>query len=183
LRIARLHDTLNRAPTSGPRELEAAFNALERDLPFNCEHVVPQSWFGQQEPMRGDLHHLFACDPHCNTFRANTPYADLADTDGKAVSDCGHSTAAGFEPGAGKGAVARATLYFLLRYPTLIGDEARELQRPAVPVLMAWHAEHPVGDYERHRNATIAEAQGNRNPLIDFPDIIDRVDFAAAFGR
>ena len=31
--------------------------------PFNCEHVVPQSWFQERLPMKGDLHHLFACDP------------------------------------------------------------------------------------------------------------------------
>jgi endonuclease G len=42
--------------------------------PFNCEHVVPQSWFDRDEPMRGDLHHLFACETRCNSFRGNTPY-------------------------------------------------------------------------------------------------------------
>ncbi len=39
--------------------LEAELEVL---LPFNCEHVVPQSWFAKREPMRGDLHHLFACE-------------------------------------------------------------------------------------------------------------------------
>ncbi|HBE31225.1 MAG TPA: endonuclease I, partial [Cyanobacteria bacterium UBA11368] len=32
---------------------------IEARLPYNCEHVVPQSWFKEREPMRGDLHHLF----------------------------------------------------------------------------------------------------------------------------
>ena len=53
--------------------------ALERALPYNCEHVVPQSWFDKREPMRGDLHHLFACESRCNSFRGNTPYAEFAD--------------------------------------------------------------------------------------------------------
>jgi hypothetical protein len=33
---------------------------LRRRLPFNCEHAVPQSWFAEREPMRGDLHHPLA---------------------------------------------------------------------------------------------------------------------------
>jgi endonuclease I len=43
--------------------------------------------------------------------------------------------------------------------------------------LLTWHREHPVTLYERHRNAAIFEKQGNRNPLIDFPDMGDRVRF------
>jgi endonuclease I len=174
-------DVIERDVALGPRELEATFDELERELPFNCEHVVPQSWFGKREPMRGDLHHLFACEPRCNSFRGNTPYAELAATEAQ-VADCGRSEPPGFEPNGGKGPVARATLYFLLRYPGHIGDEAREMQRAAVPALLRWHTDHPVDDYERHRNAAIAEAQGNRNPLIDHPELAARIDFASAFG-
>lgn len=100
----------------GPREVEAAFDALEAELPFNCEHVVPQSWFAKREPMRGDLHHLFACEPRCNSFRGNTPYMDFAD-DTATLADCGRSEAGGFEPAGGKGPVPRATLYFLFATP------------------------------------------------------------------
>jgi endonuclease G len=56
--------------------LEAAFlESLEADLPFNCEHVVPQSSFQKRQPMKGDLHHLFTCEPKCNSFRSNTPFS------------------------------------------------------------------------------------------------------------
>jgi endonuclease I len=152
-------------------------------MPFNCEHVVPQSWFAKHESMRGDLHHLFACEPRCNGFRGNTPYAGFSDDTPAVVrQDCGHSEPDGFEPLGGKGSVARATLYFLLRYPGQIGDEARELQRERLPVLLDWHAAHPIDAYERHRNAAIAETQGNRNPLIDHPDWAARIDFGAGFG-
>ena len=41
--------------------------------------MVPQSWFEKHEPMRGDLHHLFACESRCNGFRGNTPFADFPD--------------------------------------------------------------------------------------------------------
>jgi endonuclease G len=61
-RTARLQELARRESTLGPREFEVAVVALERELAFNCEHVVPQSWFSKREPMRGDLHHLFACE-------------------------------------------------------------------------------------------------------------------------
>jgi hypothetical protein len=66
---------------------------VEAALPYNCEHVVPQSWFGKAEPMRGDLHHLFVCETRCNSFRGNTPYTEFADFPPlqKVGTDCGKS--------------------------------------------------------------------------------------------
>jgi endonuclease I len=155
--------------------------AVEAELLFNCEHVVPQSWFDKAEPMRGDLHHLFACEPKCNSFRGNTPFFDFAGTEGVHEA-CGRSDTAGFEPVAGKGPAARATLYFLLRYPGEIGDEARELSADRLEMLLSWHEQDPVSDYELHRNAAIAEIQGNRNPFVDEPALARLVDLRAAWG-
>ena len=155
---------------------------LEAALPYNCEHVVPQSWFDKREPMRGDLHHLFACEMDCNSFRGNTPYFDFADFNEVIRNDCGKREPGKFEPGNGKGPVARATLYFLLRYPGLIDRTANEYQPDRIAVLLAWHAADPVTEYERHRNAAIFEQQGNRNPLIDFPEWAGRIDFARGLG-
>jgi endonuclease I len=163
-----------------PGALEAApvdEDFLEAALPYNCEHVVPQSWFNKREPMRGDLHHLFACEMDCNSFRGNTPYFDFTDFGEIIRTDCGRREPGKFEPGSGKGPVARATLYFLLRYPGLIDRNASEYTPERIAMLLAWHAADPVTDYERHRNAAIFEKQGNRNPLIDFPDWATRVDF------
>jgi len=154
--------------------------AVEEELLFNCEHVVPQSWFAKAEPMRGDLHHLFACEPKCNSFRGNTAYFDFAGTEGVREA-CGRSAAEGFEPVAGKGPVARATLYFLLRYPGTIGDAAGELPPDRLEMLLSWHEQDPVGDYERHRNAAIEQVQGNRNPFIDDPALARLVDLRAAW--
>ncbi len=178
-RTSRLQALVVHRTALGPREFEDAFDALEAELPYNCEHVVPQSWFAKHEPMRGDLHHLFACEPRCNSYRGNIPYAEFADDSG-AVADCGHRQAVGFEPVSGKGAAARATLYFLLRYPGVVGDEGREAQGGS-RVLLDWHQRHPVDDYERHRNAAIAEAQGNRNPMIDHPEWVERIAFETSF--
>ena len=72
-------------------------------------------------------------------------------------------------------------MYFLLRYPGEIGDEARELHADRLPMLLAWSVEDPVEDYERHRNMAVAELQGNRNPLMHHPDWASRIDFLADF--
>jgi len=44
-----------------------------------------------------------------------------------------------FEPKIGKGGVARAVLYFLLRYPGKFEKEMVNLE-----LLLSWHKEHPV---------------------------------------
>ena len=69
----------------------------------------------------------------------------------------------------------------MIRYLGIVGDEEREFQQERLPVLLQWHAEDPVTDYERHRNATIRVAQGNRNPLIDFPEWAEHIDFEVSF--
>ena len=149
--------------------------ALVEDLhPYNCEHVVCQSWFEHHEPMRGDLHHLFTCESKCNSFRGNFKYVDFPDFEKAEREDCGKREETGFEPWREKATVARATLYFMLRYPAL-GVYSEE----ALAMLLKWHDSAPVSDYERHRNATIFEKQGNRNPLIDHPEWAPRIGFSA----
>lgn len=182
-RLARVRELLLHESTAGPAEFEAEFDALEDSLPFNCEHVVPQSWFAKQEPMRGDLHHLFACESGCNSFRGNIPYIDFPGFPEAVRDACGMREAEGFEPRQGKGSVARATLYFLLRYPGLVGDAPGEFPEERLPTLLTWHDGEPVSEYEQHRNAAAAEIQGNRNPLVDHPDWARRIDFSGVWRR
>jgi endonuclease I/V8-like Glu-specific endopeptidase len=180
-RLARIQEFLLRESTAGPAEFEAEFDVLESSMPFNCEHVVPQSWFTKREPMRGDLHHLFACEVRCNSFRSNFPYVDFPGFEEALREDCGMREAMGFEPEEGKGAVARATLYFLLRYPGLVGDRPGEFSEERLPDLLSWHDNEPVSEYELHRNAAIAVIQGNRNPLIDHPEWAREIDFSGVW--
>ena len=167
---------------------------LEAATMFNCEHVVPQSWFAKAEPQRSDLHHLFTCESDCNSYRGNIPYHDFANYDPDPQAEaavrklCGkrdeaEDSAQGFEPEHGKGAVARATLYFLMRYPGDIGDGDRELPKNRLETLLAWHKKFPPSQWEFHRNQAIAEIQGNRNPLIDFPEIAGKINFLKGFAN
>lgn len=182
-RAARLRELLSAESTPGAERVARELSLLENSLPYNCEHVVPQSWYDEREPMRGDLHHLFACEPGCNSFRGNIPYFDFADVEEAVRDTCGKREENKFEPAAGKGAVARATLYFLLRYPGEINPTEREYEPDRLQTLLHWHDADPITDYERHRNAAIFETQGNRNPLIDHPEWASKIDFQAGLGH
>ena len=154
---------------------EAFLESLEAAHPFNCEHVVPQSWFAKRKQPKTDLHHLFTCEWGCNSFRGNRAYFDF-DTEAFR-DDCGRIENSKFEPKRGKGAVARATLYFLLRYPGDIADSAKEMPKDRLERIIKWAKDDKVDRWERHRNAEIQKIQGNRNPLIDFPELVDKIDF------
>jgi endonuclease G, mitochondrial len=187
-RTLRMQELFLTEATLSQARIEHELDVLEALLPFNCEHVVPQSWFGKQEPMRGDLHHLFALESGCNSFRGNTPYFDFVEAEEVVRTDCGRREQAKFEPTSGKGTVARAVFYFLLRYPREIrsdalegsGEDLRQLVAERLPTLLEWHKTEPPGLYEHHRNAAIAAVQGNRNPFVDMPELASKVDLAGA---
>lgn len=52
-------------------------------------------------------------------------------------------------------------------YPTLNSYSKR--------LLLQWHALDPVSDVERHRNEVIASVQNNRNPYVDYPQLVDYI--------
>lgn len=160
-----------------PEAAATAF-ANQEAAALNCEHVVPQSWFGRTEPARGDLHHLFACDSRCNSRRSNLPYDEFKRRDsGDWRGDCGviSTSSRAFEPAGGKGPAARATLYFLLRYPGVVDT----YDRSDIDTMLDWNRRFPPDLYELHRNAAIEDLQGNRNPLIDFPEMANAIDFVS----
>lgn len=189
----QLYSKIDRRPDGGLYYLysgEGPKNESEFQQPakhklsnYNCEHVVPQSWFHKRSEMKSDLHHLFTEQVQCNGSRGNYPLDEVPPQVGDHIPNCGVvDDGEAFEPKAGKGEVARATLYFLTRYPGMIGDSNNEYQEADLAQLLEWHREYPVSDYERHRNDTIEEEQGNRNPYIDFPKLADAVDFKLGFG-
>src|SRR5690625_3495523 len=171
-RFLRYRNLIKRQRYSKKRMSRKAKN-ISKQYKFNTEHVVPQSWFRAKEPMKGDLHHLFACEPKCNTMRSNFPYYSYDHLTSQHY--CGINQLNGFEPTYGKGVVARAALYFLLRYPKQI--TRRFKKRIYISLLLRWHEEFEVSEYEKHRNKAIFEIQGNRNPFIDFPELMTNIAF------
>lgn len=180
LRMEKLRELSEQHESINSDKFEEFINGLEESLPYNCEHVVPQSWFNKKSPMRGDLHHLFACESGCNSFRGNAAYIDFPDYDGtdEALRNlCGKKEHDRFEPQSGKGIIARATLYCILRYGKKISFKYKPED---IPKLVTWasSAKYAVTDYERRRNMIVQSKQGNRNPLIDFPVLIEKIDFS-----
>jgi endonuclease I len=167
------------ASALSPEAAAGAF-ASQEVAALNCEHVVPQSWFDHQQPQRGDLHHLFACDSSCNSRRGNLPYDEFKKAEGDWRDHCGTiGPDRTFEPAGGKGAAARATLYFLLRYPGVVDRyDSTDIAR-----MLDWNHRFPPDLWEKHRNAAIEEMQGNRNPLIDFPGMANAIDFTRGLKR
>lgn len=151
---------------------------IDDALKFNTEHTVPLSWFSANEPMKGDLHHLFACQPECNIKRSNFPYADFSfytpeSPDEKIQNECGITCNNGFEPEHGKGTIARAMMYFLLRYPNIIHKNYQ--RKIDYALLIKWHKQFKATIYEKHRNQAIYSIQGNRNPFIDLPELAEQL--------
>lgn len=66
-------------------------------------------------------------------------------------------------------------LYFLLRYPNAIKPKYEKALD--IPLLLRWHEKYKVTEYEKHRNKAIFEIQGNRNPFIDFPELMSNIAF------
>jgi endonuclease I/V8-like Glu-specific endopeptidase len=186
MRKARLQEIMSNESLLGMEQMQAEIDLLESNLPFNCEHIVPQSWFGKAQPMKGDLHHLFACETDCNSFRGNLPYTDFPDFEEAVRNNCGKregkSGVTKFEPGFGKGEAARATLYFLIRYPGHINNINQEYKAESLDILLKWHRQHSATEHEKHRNMAISRKQGNRNPLIDFPEWADKINFRKGLG-
>ena len=182
-RAARVSAAIHSRPTMGTRDLHELARTVTQELHVQLRArrpavVVRRAGADARRPAPPvHLRALVQQLPWQQALRRARREPTAAD---RLWPDPRRGGAATFEPLTGKGAVARATLYFLLRYPGGIEDPMRERTLATVPTLLAWHALEPVDEYELHRNAAIADAQGNRNPLIDFPDVAGRVGFGAA---
>ena len=84
-----------------------------------------------------------------------------------------------------KGDVARIIFYMDVRYEGDSGELDLEMTenyqygnspRHAVrSTLLVWHNQDPVDDFERNRNNVIYDYQGNRNPFIDHPELVNHL--------
>ncbi len=67
-----------------------------------------------------------------------------------------------------RGNIARAYFYISFLYRIHIQDKLEEKLR-------AWHFEDLPEKIEKTRNSLIEQVQGNRNPFIDHPEIVERI--------
>ncbi|MGV4415458.1 MULTISPECIES: endonuclease [Flavobacteriales] len=157
---------------------------------YNREHVVPQSLFNQNLPMRSDVHFVTPTDGKVNGMRSNYPFGKVGTVSFTSLngSKLGSSASAGyagtvFEPiDEFKGDIARMILYFVTRYETqlsgfssgnILGSSAFPgLQTWELKQLLAWNDGDPVSAFEIARNNAAFTYQGNRNPYIDRPEFV-----------
>lgn len=145
---------------------------------MNAEHSWPQSFFNQAYPMRADLHHIFPTFIKPNNTRGSEPFAMVSRADYSTNSGT-KMGAEGFEPAdAAKGDIARAILYFVVRYyDKNIRDGAnyKDFWTARVPMFLEWDRTDPPDAAERRRNDLIEKYQGNRNPFVDDTTLAGRI--------
>ncbi len=161
---------------------------------LNAEHVWPKSrFFWSKKKKRkkyksyefkireSDLHILYPSDSSVNSTRSSYKFGEVIDdmqsekigcSDaqiGKARLEGKVSRSLFFEPPPeSKGNVARAMFYYSFRY-----DEPIEFYEESF--LKKWHEQDPPDKMERRRNDIIEEVQGNRNPFIDYPELVKKI--------
>ncbi len=148
------------------------------DTFINAEHLWPQSYFNSALPMVADLHHLQSTFATPNGRRGNLPFAKVAKATYR-TSSGSKLGSEGFEPAdAVKGNVARAMFYFIVRYSDKNikqGMNYNSFWTSRVNMLMEWNRQDPPDANELRRNGLVEKFQGNRNPFIDNPELVDQI--------
>lgn len=143
---------------------------------LNTEHLWPQSRFSEDYSkylQKSDLHNLQPVKMFINSSRGNTIFGEV---DSQVRSLCpgvfkglqwGRPV---FQPAVEqRGDIARGLFYFSIRYKLEMASQ-EEIN------LRKWHQADPVDRYERQRHEVISYIQHNRNPFIDHPRLVQRID-------
>ncbi len=159
---------------------------------FNREHSVPKSWFSERSPMKSDVWHVYPTDGKINNYRSNNPFGEVgsgASSSKNGFSKWGSCVTPGytgtvFEPNDEyKGDFARTYFYFATRYQSQINNwggifisSYPHIVQWQLDMLLRWHEMDPVSQKELDRNDAVYESrQGNRNPFIDYPELVDLI--------
>ena len=67
----------------------------------------------------------------------------------------------------------------------LAGNDTADFSDWAKELLLKWHRQDPVSEKETRRNDSVFVLQGNRNPFIDYPELVEKIwgDDNVAFGE
>ena len=140
------------------------FNSIDLD---SYADGIDEYWDTDIDSLRhanSDVHGIRAADSGENSSRGNKHYGDYNGPSNNL--------------GSFKGDVARSVLFLSLRYNGLeIVDGYPDLtgQLGDLQTILEWNNLDPVDDFEKNRNNVIYTWQNNRNPLIDFPDLVDYI--------
>jgi len=160
---------------------------------WNREHTFPRSrggfssiedddiadginvwWETNADSLRhanSDAHGLRAADAGENSSRGNQHYGQYVGPPANA--------------GSFKGDVARGVFFLAIRYNDLDvvnGFPSVTGELGDLATLLTWHQQDPPDDFEMNRNNVIYNWQKNRNPFIDFPNLVDFI-WGTEFGN
>lgn len=160
---------------------------------LNIEHCLPKSWWGGTvNEAYKDLYNLNPSDQRANSQKSNYPPGHVKNADkfdnGSFRIAKANTSGYGYicwEPAPEyRGDFARtyfymATAYEYLKwtaYPQFISDATYLMFSDSIQqVLLDWHRADPVSEKELCRADQISSIQGNRNPYIDYPELVEYI--------
>ena len=160
---------------------------------FDIEHMLPKSWWGGTvNEAYCDLYHLVPGDYSANRSKSNHAPGIPSDTtfwNGSFATGSGENYGLQkvFCPADEyKGDFARAYFYIATCYGdtlkwvatgepgiAMTNDSWQEFKPWLRDVLLAWHRMDPVSEKEKTRAIEVNKIQGNRNPFIDYPELVE----------
>lgn len=165
----------------------------ESGCSLNIEHCLPKSWWGGTvNEAYKDLYNLNPSDQRANGQKSNSAPGHIKTGDkfdnGSFRMDSKTKSYYGYicwEPAPEyRGDFARtyfyvATAYEYLEwtaYPDYISNASYLMFSDSIQkVLLDWHRADPVSDKEICRADQISTIQHNRNPFIDYPDLVEYI--------
>lgn len=164
---------------------------------FDIEHMLPKSWWGRTvNKAYCDLFHLVPGNSSANRSKSNHAPGIVADStfwNGSFATgpDAIHGLSRVFCPADEyKGDFARAYFYIACAYgdsltwvqtagsdpaAAMTNDSWQEFRPWLRDLLLQWHRMDPVGDKEKARAIEVNRIQGNRNPFIDYPELVEYI--------
>lgn len=163
---------------------------------MNREHCFPKSWWGgsTSTPAYVDLFHLYPAEAAANQAKSNYPLGEVVTSTfdnnvvkvGYATTGQGGGASKVFEPNEEYiGDFARTYFYVVTCYQNLTWDSKYmymvdrntypTLKPWAVDLLLKWHRADQVSQKEVDRNEAVYGFQGNRNPFIDHPELVEYI--------
>ncbi len=173
-----------------PGNNQCGMYSIEGDC-YNREHIIPQSVFNEDTPMKSDAHFITPTDGKVNGMRSNYPHGKVGSSASYTSSNgskLGQASNTGYAAGYSgivfepidefKGDIARMYFYFATRYQNEIttwgvsyamfnGTTNQVFTDTFKNILLTWNQMDPVSAFEITRNNAIYARQGNRNPFID----------------
>ncbi|MDE6695063.1 MAG: endonuclease, partial [Bacteroidales bacterium] len=148
--------------------------------------------------------HMYPVSGRVNSIRNDNPYGKVQEDKATFTSSngsiLGPSATPGFEGTVFepideyKGDLARTYFYMVTRYEDEVaawdtvtngkgakscvvcnGTSTQAMQDWAVAMFLEWHRLDPVSQKEIERNDSIYTIQHNRNPFIDFPELVEKI--------